>query len=645
MGILQEVPGELVVEGDVLALLQPVVNDETGDEDGGKHGSDDTDDERGGEALDRTGTEEEQHETGEEGGHLTVDDGGVSVAVTILDGLADALAGTELFLDALIDDNVGIHCHTQSQHQTCDTREGEDRSERCEGTEEEEDVGEQGEVSHETGSLVEENHVNEHQEECHEEGDETLADRLGTEGRTHNLLLDDRSRSGKLTGLEDVGKVGGLLDGEVAGDGGGTSGNLGLDGRIGIHGTVEDDGDLTADVVLGDACPGVGTLGVHGHGDTGSTCATAAVIVDAGVGDDGTVERGLAVTGRSLDGDEFVHIVTGYVFGRLDRPHALELRREDLSDLRHGKVAVDSSGVDGVGEADAGVTAHLGRAEDGEERVGLLVGIQLGVAAFLLCELLGYEILGLAGSLGLTLGGLFGSRSLVGKDLGEEVVGLYQVRIDLRILVSGPELEGSSTLKEFADTLRLLDTRELDEDAAGVADLLDRGLGDSETVDTVAEDVEGVGDSALGLGLDDIENLGVGGLGLDLVTHLIGTEDLGKPLAAGNFVPSLSEEGDEVGGGVDAALLGESEGPVELGSLVVAGESLNEVLELHLQHDVHTTLEVKAKVDLLGLHVLELITEINFLGRDGIGVPPVLVLPDGVEIESSLRLGNLVECS
>ena len=169
MGILEEVLGPLPLESDVLALLQPVVDDQTGDEDRGKDGGDDTDDERGGEALDRTGTEEEQHETGEEGGHLTVDDGGVSVAVTVLDGLADALAGLELFLDALIDNNVGIHSHTQRQDQTGDTWQGKDCSERCEGTEEEKDVGEQCEVSHETGSLVEENHVHEHQEECYQE--------------------------------------------------------------------------------------------------------------------------------------------------------------------------------------------------------------------------------------------------------------------------------------------------------------------------------------------------------------------------------------------------------------------------------------------------------------------------------------------
>ena len=53
-GVREEVAGELVLECNVLAFLDPVVNDESGDEDGGEDGCDDTDDEGGGEALDRT---------------------------------------------------------------------------------------------------------------------------------------------------------------------------------------------------------------------------------------------------------------------------------------------------------------------------------------------------------------------------------------------------------------------------------------------------------------------------------------------------------------------------------------------------------------------------------------------------------------
>ena len=220
------------LSGDVLALLDAVVEDESGDEDGRQHGGDDTDDERGREALDRTGAEEEEHDTRQEGGHLAVDDGGVGVLVTVGDGLAQTLAGLELFLDALIDDHVGIHGHTQGQDETGDTRQRQHSAEGGQGAEEEHDVGKQRDVGGDTGSLVEEEHVEQHEAERDQEGNETGADGLGTEGRTDDLLLDDRSRGGKLTGLEDVGKVGGLVDGEVAGDGGGTAGDFGLPPRI-----------------------------------------------------------------------------------------------------------------------------------------------------------------------------------------------------------------------------------------------------------------------------------------------------------------------------------------------------------------------------------------------------------------------------
>ena len=129
MGVLHEVPGKAVLESDVLSLLDAVVEDQTGDEDGSKNRGDDTDDQRGGEALDRTGTEDEENDTGKEGGDLTVDDGGISVLVTVGNSLAQALAGGKFLLDTFIDDHVRIHGHTHGQDETGYTRQSQDRSE------------------------------------------------------------------------------------------------------------------------------------------------------------------------------------------------------------------------------------------------------------------------------------------------------------------------------------------------------------------------------------------------------------------------------------------------------------------------------------------------------------------------------------
>ena len=267
VGVLEEVLGEPVLERDVLSLLDTVVEDQTGDEDGSKNGSDDTDDERGGEALDGTGTEHEEHDTGEEGGHLSVDDGGISVLVTVSHSLAQALAGGKLLLDTFIYDHVRIHSHTHGQDQTGNTRQGQDCSEGNEDSKEEKHVAEEGDVSCDTCALIEEYHVDEDEQEGDQEGNHTGLDRLCTEGRSHYLLLDDGGRGGKLTGLQNVHEVGSLIRSEVSGDGGLTSGDGAVDVRIGIHHTVEDDGDLPSDIVTGHAGPDVGAFGVHAHGD------------------------------------------------------------------------------------------------------------------------------------------------------------------------------------------------------------------------------------------------------------------------------------------------------------------------------------------------------------------------------------------
>ena len=71
---------------------------------------------------------------------------------------------------------------------------------------------------------------------------------------------------------------------------------------------------------------------------------------------------------------------------------------------------------------------------------------------------------------------------------------------------------------------------------------------------------------------------------------------------------------------------------MELRLGAVAREGLHEVLELHLQHHVHTALEVKAEVDFFRTYILVLIAEINLLIGNGVSVPFLLLFLDGVKI-------------
>ena len=87
MGVLQEVLGELAGEGNGLAALDPVVEDEPGDEDRSKDGGNDTVDKGCCRALDRTGTTYIEDHTGEEVRYLTIGNCRVSVLVTVSDSL------------------------------------------------------------------------------------------------------------------------------------------------------------------------------------------------------------------------------------------------------------------------------------------------------------------------------------------------------------------------------------------------------------------------------------------------------------------------------------------------------------------------------------------------------------------------------
>ena len=267
------------------------------------------------------------------------------------------------------------------------------------------------------------------------------------------------------------------------------SGDRTVDHRIGIYHAVEDDGNLLADIVAGHAGPDVGTFGIHAHRN-GRLTVLSVLIDGAGIGHDTTVELGLSCLGSGLDGYELVDVVSCETLGRVDGPHCPELGREDLGDLRHLEILVDLGGVYCGSKAYAGITG-LGRSQDSEERVGLPVGLQLLAGL-------------LAGKFGIeksVCDGL-GCRRIccrlldchffltVCEDFGKFGIGLCEIDGDLLVGESLPELERCGSLEELSHTLRLLHTRELDEDASAVSEFLDRRLGHTETVDTVAEDIE-----------------------------------------------------------------------------------------------------------------------------------------------------------
>ena len=580
------------------------------DEDGAEERGDDTDDQRRGEALNRTVAEDEQHDTRDDRRQVTVDDGRIGLRETVLDGQRKTLAAAKLLLDTFVDDHVRIDGHTHRQHDTRDTRKGQHGAERHQNAHQQEDVREQRDVGHPARRLVEQTHVEQHEDEGDHERDHTGVDRLLAQRRTYDRILDDLGRSGNLTRIEHVGQVLGLLDGEIAGDLRLSLVDLRVDAGSRIDVAVENDGDALADIFARHARPLLRTFGVHGHRNLGRGAALGVLL--GGFRNDRTIERSLAVGRRNLDGVEVETTVDLVV--ALDAPLEHDVGGEQLADGRLGEVLVDGCHVGLVSGSDGGAACEAG-IEDCKERVLRVVevaflngdlgrGGRIGGADF------GDQALGLGG------GSPGGSGSLGGSGLGRSGGSLRQFGLDELVgsgkrgenligVVGGPELQRSGSLQQVADALRLLHARKLDQNAVRVREAQDVGLRNAEVVDTAAQHVERCADGSLGLLLEDLLDVGVRAFERDVLA--VGAyEKLGDGTAVRKARIRLHEVGDIVG---RRALLHRLVGHADRLDesrivLAVAGQSLHDILDLHLQHDVHTALEVQAQVQLLLLTLL-----------------------------------------
>ena len=227
--------------------------------------------------------------------------------------------------------------------------------------------------------------------------------------------------------------------------------------------------------------------------------------------------------------------------------------------------------------------------------------------------------------------------------IGKNLIGFCQEGINFAAFESCPEFERCGTLKQLAHTLRLLHAGEFHKDASCVADFLNRRLGYAETVDTVAQYIERVGNRAFGFGSDNRNHLFIGAFRLDTFSHFVGSENTGKPFAAGNLFPCFCKQGYEVALRIHAAHFGKFNGFVEFGTRIVARKRPYKVLQLHLQHYVHTALEVQTEVEFLAADILIGITEIYFLSHQRVDVILFCLFFNRIEIISPVNFGHLGE--
>ncbi len=124
-------------------------------------------------------------------------------------------------------------------------------------------------------------------------------------------------------------------------------------------------------------------------------------------------------------------------------------------------------------------------------------------------------------------------------------------------------------------------------------------------VDTAAQHVERSGDGRLRLALEQLRDIGVRAFERDVLA--VGAdEDRSQRTAVGQALVGLHEVVDIVLRGTLLDRLVRLGDGLREGGIVaaVAGERLDHILDLHLEHDVHTALEVETEVQLLLLALL-----------------------------------------
>jgi hypothetical protein len=233
---------------------------------------------------------------GEQGGHVTVDNGAVGAFVAGLKCCQGLAAGFYFLAHALVDEHVGVHRHAQGEQDAGHAGQGEGGTHEGEDGEHDDEVHHQGGVREPAEQAVEHRHEGEHEDEAGGQREGAVADGVGAKFGAHTLFLDDVERGGQGAGAQQERQVSRRLWGEIAGNLARAAGDGLADDRSLDDFAVEDDGEEFADVSGGDVAELTRADGVEGEIDH----PLAALRVGGGLGvvEVGAVDR---------DGGEHVH--------------------------------------------------------------------------------------------------------------------------------------------------------------------------------------------------------------------------------------------------------------------------------------------------------------------------------------------------
>ena len=162
-------------------LGEEEVENQPGDHQGREHRDAQTNGQSHTEALDRTRAHDDQQHRRDQRRQVGIEDRSEGLVITRRDGTPHRLAGGQLLTHALVNKNVGIHRHTDGQHDTSDTWQGEGDIQGAHDSEHDQDVEEQSHVGDESGRQVVDDHERRHTTHAQQRGHLARCDGVGTQ--------------------------------------------------------------------------------------------------------------------------------------------------------------------------------------------------------------------------------------------------------------------------------------------------------------------------------------------------------------------------------------------------------------------------------------------------------------------------------
>ena len=165
-----------------------------------------------GETPDRAGAEDQQRQTGDQGGHVGIENGAEGAFVAGVDRRLRRGAIAHLFADALVDQHVGVDGHAQGERDGGDAGQRQRRLQQRQDRHQQQQVGRERQHRYHAEHHVVHAHERGDRDKAPERGTETLADVVGAEAGADGALLDDFHRRGEGPGAQQqrhVGRFGG----------------------------------------------------------------------------------------------------------------------------------------------------------------------------------------------------------------------------------------------------------------------------------------------------------------------------------------------------------------------------------------------------------------------------------------------------